>query len=69
MTDFTLAQLAALTEAIATGALKVKYQDREVTYHSLADMIKLRDQMRQELGVAGAEQSRNRRYAQFGKGF
>lgn len=67
MSDFTLDQLAALTAAIATGALKVKYQDREVTYHSLADMIKLRDQMRQELGLS--DQYRNRRYAQFGKGY
>jgi len=68
MTDFTQIQLAALTAAIAEGALKVKYQDREVTYHSLSDMLKLRQQMRDELGLVEPA-DRNRRYAQFSKGF
>lgn len=48
---FTTEQLAALEAAIATGATKVKYSDKEVTYNSLADMLKLRNIMRGELGL------------------
>lgn len=63
---FTVAQLEALEAAIAEGALRVKYADREVTYHSLSDMLRLRDQIKAELGVATS--NRSRRYAQFSKG-
>lgn len=51
--SFTQTQLDALTEAIAEGTFKVKYQDKEVTYRSLEEMIKLRELMRQELGIDG----------------
>lgn len=46
--------------------MRVKYADREVTYHSLSDMLRLRDQIKAELGVATS--NRSRRYAQFSKG-
>lgn len=43
MTDYT-AQIAALEEAIAQGAKRVLFRSggtqREVEYHSMADMIK-----------------------------
>ncbi|WVR18329.1 hypothetical protein y223_00049 [Bordetella phage PY223] len=63
---WTIEQLAAVEEAIASGATRVKYVDREVQYNSLSDLLRLRDKMRVELGLADA--SRNRRYGAFSKG-
>lgn len=48
---FTITQLEALEAAIAQGAKRVKYTDKEVEYNSYDDMIKLRDRMRIELGL------------------
>jgi len=48
---FTSDQLTALETAIAQGALSVQYNDRRVTYHSLDEMLRLRNQMRSELGL------------------
>lgn len=51
----TKTDLAALEAAIATGATKVRYADgREVTYRSLAEMLRIRDMMKAELGQATA---------------
>lgn len=50
--SFTLEQLQTLEAAIAKGVFKVKYQDREVTYRSLNEMLKLRSVMRQCLGLS-----------------
>lgn len=55
---FSLAQLTALEDAISQGALRVKFSDREVQYRSLEEMIRLRDLMRKELGVASAPSKR-----------
>lgn len=63
---WTTEQLAAVEEAIASGANRVKYADREVTYNSLDDLLRLRDRMRREMGLADGSQSR--RYASFSKG-
>jgi predicted transcriptional regulator len=62
---FTQTQLDALEEAIAQGVLKVKYQDREVTYNSFKQMTALREMMRRELGLT--EQT-VRMYAKHSKG-
>lgn len=48
---YTEQQLAALEAAIADGALTVKYGDKLTTYRSLDDMLRIRDMMRDELGV------------------
>ncbi|MFZ9921955.1 MAG: phage head-tail joining protein [Candidatus Nanopelagicaceae bacterium] len=48
----TLADLTAIEAAINSGATKVKYQDREVTYNSLAELYKIRDNLKQELGLS-----------------
>lgn len=63
---WTTEQLAAVEEAISFGATRVKYADREVQYNSLSDLLRLRDRMRQDLGLADGSQ--NRRYATFSKG-
>jgi hypothetical protein len=49
--SFTQDQLTALESAIADGALKVKYSDKEVEYRSLGEMLKIRDIMRNDLGL------------------
>lgn len=42
MSNLTPADLAALDQAIASGYLKVKYEDKEVTYQSVEQMLKAR---------------------------
>jgi len=48
---FTKENLKNLEAAIAEGAQKVKYSDKEIEYRSLKDMLKIRDLMRKELGI------------------
>jgi hypothetical protein len=52
---FTQSQLIALEAAIAQGTTRVKYQDREVEYRSLAEMIQLLNMMKQELGLTSGK--------------
>lgn len=63
---FTQQQLDTLDAAIAQGALVVKYGDKEVTYRSLTDMIRLRNMMAESLGVLAP--TAGRKFAQFSKG-
>ncbi|MCP3916153.1 MAG: hypothetical protein GY711_11405 [bacterium] len=49
---FTQEQLDALEAAIAEGAQEVRYQDKSVRYNSLAEMRRLRAEMKRELGQA-----------------
>lgn len=65
---FTQEQLTALESSIALGALEVQYTDRKVKYHSLSEMMRLRDAMRAELGHSGAGQIAAS-YPTFAKGF
>lgn len=46
-----LQQYEALNTAIYSGALKVKYADREVGYRSLDEMIRIRDDLKKTLGL------------------
>ena len=50
-TNWTLEQLKALEDAIAKGILTVKYQDKLITYRSLNEMLKIRNEMRKCLGL------------------
>lgn len=63
---FTNDQLARLEEALAQGARKVKYADKEVEYRSLEEMQTLRRMMRKELGLDAEIQ---RVPLKFSKGF
>jgi roadblock/LC7 domain-containing protein len=47
---YTTEQLAALEAAIARGVRTVSYNGESVTYESLAEMRKLRAEMRAEMG-------------------
>jgi hypothetical protein len=51
MSNFTSADLAAIEKAIASGATRVKYSDKEVEYRSMKEMMQARDLIRKELGI------------------
>ena len=44
--------LAELEENLYKGIRKIKFRDKELTYHSLAEMQSLRSQLRRELGLS-----------------
>jgi hypothetical protein len=61
MSLFTEASLLAVEEAIAGGYLKVRYDDKEVTYRSIDELLKVRDLIRSKLGQG----TQSRRYFAF----
>jgi hypothetical protein len=65
-TDFTLEMLSTLNKAIATGTQSVYYGDKRVDYRSLTDMIRTRNIMMVELGLA--QPQTGRQFAEFNKG-
>ena len=50
---FTQNDLDVIDAAIASGALRVKYKDREVQYQSLADLLTARSIIASALGTGG----------------
>lgn len=50
---FTVAQLTAVEEAIASGALKVTYEGKTVEYRSMADLRSAREIIRADLVAQG----------------
>lgn len=46
---FTQAQITALESAIATGATRVRYADRDVQYRDLDEMEKLLAKMKRQV--------------------
>lgn len=50
-TAWTQTDLSELEKAIASGALTVRYSDKQVTYRSLAEMLQIRNAMRDALGL------------------
>lgn len=50
-TPFTLEALQSLESAIAQGIQTVKYSDKEIVYRSLNDMMRIRDLIRNKLGL------------------
>jgi hypothetical protein len=66
MSAWTTDDLAALEKAVAQGALRVKYGDKEVEYRSLSEMMRLVDMMRKDLGLAST--TSGRKFAEFNKG-
>lgn len=49
---FTQEQLAALDEAIASGTLRVRYGEKDLTYQSMDDLMKARALIARELAAA-----------------
>lgn len=63
---WTQTQLDALEEAIATGAKRVKYADKEIEYGSIREMMQLREAMKRSLGLI--EEGSTRFYPEVTKG-
>lgn len=57
---YTQSQLERLERAIASGVLRVEHLGEVTVYQSLADMIKLRDAIKAELGVETPTTARGR---------
>lgn len=57
---FTLAQLANLEAAIASGTTRVEIDGRVVQYQKLSDLVAYYDRMRAELGVATPASARGK---------
>lgn len=57
---YTLDQLTALEDAIASGTMRVELDGRVVVYQRLTDMIALRDHMKSELEIATPASARGR---------
>jgi len=55
---YTLADLEAIQQAYALGALKVKYTDKEVEYRSRVDMQAIISEIKQELGLVNPNSRR-----------
>lgn len=51
MASWTTEDLDAIEAAIASGALKVEYNDRTVTYRSINELTKARHLIRVSLGL------------------
>jgi hypothetical protein len=54
MATFTVDDLTQLERAIATGARRVKYADREIEYRSLTEMRTLAEEIRRSLGQSSS---------------
>lgn len=50
---WTQSELEAIEKAIATGVLTVRYQDKQVTYRSMDELIKARSLMIKALKKRG----------------
>ena len=62
---WTVKDLAALEKALAQGVKSVKYTDKEIEYRTLNEMLRLRDVIKQSLGLV---KKSNRLLASFSKG-
>jgi len=62
---FQQSDLDEIEKAIGSGALMVKFADREVTYRNMDEMMRARDLIRKELGLTCKT---GRIYANFDKG-
>ena len=57
---YTTEQLNNLENAIAAGALSVRFNDRTIQYNTTDEMLRLRNLIRAELGVPVPANSRCR---------
>lgn len=62
---FTQSQLDALEAAIASGTLEVRTGDKSVRYHSLDEMIRLRDVIRNQLNADAQTPTSRASFASF----
>lgn len=67
--SFSIDQLNALESAIAEGVLLVQYENRQVRYRSLEEMLKVRQLMLKQLNQHSHHTTNNRIYTSFDLGF
>jgi len=65
---WTTADLTAINDAIKSGARSVSMGGRTITYHTLDEMLKVRNLIRAELGMIGEDAGRTHRYGTHSKG-
>jgi hypothetical protein len=65
-TNYTLEMLQTLEAAIANGVRDCYYGDKRVSYRTLDEMIRIRDIMREELGLT--KPNGGRKFATHSKG-
>lgn len=61
------ADIAALEAAIKQGTVRVKFSDREITYRSLSEMMRLRDMMIAE--VRGKAAPKSHTFSDYDRGY
>lgn len=61
--SFTIENLKAIESAIASGELRVAFNGRDVTYRSMADLIRARNEIKAALQESGMIPKKTRRYA------
>lgn len=59
-TSWTDSDIAALETAVKGGVLRVRFADREVTYHSISEMLKLLQAMKDEIASEAASSTSSR---------
>jgi hypothetical protein len=59
---YTLQQYQALVDALAEGVSSVSSNGRQVSYRNTSDLLKLKAQMEEELGIGAG---RTRKYVSF----
>jgi hypothetical protein len=64
--SYTLENLHTLEQAYASGALRVRYGDKEIWYHSAKDQAMVINEMKIALGLVKRTASRS--FAEFKKG-
>lgn len=65
---YTQQQIDTLKAAIAEGALTVRYADKQVTYRSLDEMIRILSIMEREVNTTDVETASGIVYGSFSKG-
>ena len=65
MANYTQEQYGVLCAAIAQGVTIVKYGDKEVTYRSLSEMLRIKSLMETDLNISKGSR---KKYSQTSKG-
>ena len=66
--SYTQEQLASLKSALASGALRVRHENRDVTYRSVDDLRDAIQVVENELAKQSGAIRHTRSYASFSKG-
>jgi hypothetical protein len=60
-TSYTIEDLHAIERAIASGELTVSYKDRTITYRSIAELLRAKDDILRNIDQSGANRQRIKR--------